>query len=332
MALRGSNLTLVVGPEDYLVEQAVSGLVTAARQSDPEIERRDVDASIPGAVGELEQACSPTLFGGGAIVVIVGVESADASFVDATLRAAQDPDGVALVVVHPGGAKGKKQLETLSKVAKDRISCDQVKGKRATTDFINAQMRAHKRTMTPQAQALLIAAVGADVRALAAACSQLASDVQSHDIDADEVGKYFGGTADVTGFQIADAVMNRQGREALRLLRLAEGTDGGSKLGPATVASLVNGLRQLVAVAGAAPGTSERDLALIAKAPPWKLKAINQQLRRWSQMDLANAILLLGDLDAAMKGGLREGEQLEPTQKGLVMEQTVVALGTTAKG
>ena len=323
-----STLTLIVGSEDFLVERAISRLVRDARSSDPDLERRDVDALAPGALGTLEQACSPTLFGGGATVVVDSTESADPAVIVGITRAAQEEGGVDLIALHPGGARGKKTLEALAKVARERISCDEVKRGRATTDFVNAEMRSLKRSLTPQAQSLLIAAVGTDIRALASACSQLASDVQQNEIDADAVSKYFGGTVDVTGFQIADAVLNRQASQALRLLRLAEGTDGGSRLGPATIASLVNAIRQLVAVSAAEPGTSDRDLAIAAKVPPWKLRTINQQLRRWSQLDLAEAILLLGDLDAAMKGGLRDGDQLDPTQKGLAMEKAVVTMGT----
>ncbi|NQU38258.1 MAG: hypothetical protein HQ526_11790, partial [Actinobacteria bacterium] len=316
-----STLTLLVGSEDFLVERAITQIVRSARRIDPDTERRDVDGIAPGALGSLEQACSPTLFGGGAIVVVDNAESADPALIASIARAAREEGGVELIALHQGGARGKKNLEALTKVARDRISCDEVKRGRAIAEFVNSEMRSLKRTMTPQGQALLIAAVGTDIRALAAACSQLASDVQQNEIDADAIGKYFGGTVDVTGFQIADAVLNRQAGQALRLLRLAEGTDGGSRLGPATVASLVNAIRQLVAVSGADPGTSDRDLAALAKIPPWKLRTINQQLRRWSQLDLAEAVLLLGDLDAAMKGGLREGDQLEPTQKGLAMEE-----------
>jgi len=331
VASASSTLTLIVGSEDFLVERAISQIVRSARSVDPDTERREVDGIAPGARGTLEQACSPTLFGGGAIVVVDNTESADPALIASITRAAQEEGGVELIALHPGGARGKKNLEALAKVARERVSCDEVKRGRAISDFVNAEMRSLKRTLTPQAQALLIAAVGTDIRALASACSQLASDVQRNEIDADEVGKYFGGTVDVTGFQIADAVLNRQASQALRLLRLAEGTDGGSRLGPATVASLVNAIRQLVAVSGAAPGTSERDLAAIAKVPPWKLRTINQQLRRWSQLDLAEAVLLLGNLDAAMKGGLREGDQLEPTQKGLAMEEAVVRMGTDGR-
>lgn len=327
MAKELPTLTLVLGPEQLLVERAIDKIYQAARKQDSDTERRDVDATTGGsAVGEFEQAASPTLFGGGAVVVIENAPYAEQPLIDAITRFVKNPEpGIQLVVLHENGAKGKKLVEVFKSLAGQVVACDEVKKGRAITEFVVSEMRANGKTIDPEAQSVLIAAVGSDIRALASACSQLASDTAANDIDGDAVRLYFGGTVDVTGFQIADAVMNRQGEQALRLLRLAEGGDG-AKLGPATVASLVNALRQLIAVAGAPPGMSERDLAVQAKVPPWKLRTINQQLRKWSQADLAKAIVLLADLDAAMKGGLREGEQLEPAQKGLVMETAVVTL------
>ena len=322
------TITLIVGAEALLVERAIDHVVKSARKADPETERRDLDATDAGIVGLIESACSPTLFGGGAVVVVSKLESADEQTIAALIAAATDPPvGVEVVAVHAGGARGKKLLDRLNQVAANRVECLEIKKGRGIADFVAAEMRGLNRTMAPQAQAILIAAVGSDVRALASACSQLADDVESRDIDVDDVSKYFGGTVDVTGFQIADAVMNRQRAQALRLLRLAEGTDG-ARLGPATVASLTNSVRQLVAVATAPAGMSERDLAVEARVPPWKLRTLQQQARRWSQLELAQAILILGDLDAAMKGGLREGDQLEPVQKGLALESAVVCLAS----
>lgn len=319
-------LTVVAGGETLLVERAVDQVVQRARKQDPQTERRDLDATEQGIIGRIDEACSPTLFGGGAVVVIDNMESSDESVVAAVISAAAaaSPE-VAIVALHAGGARGKKLLDRLTENAGTRVDCIEIKKGRGIADFVSSEVKAHKRSMSPQAQAILIAAVGSDVRALASAVSQLANDIDAREIDADDVSRYFGGTVDVTGFQIADAVMNRYGSQALRLLRLAEGTDG-ARLGPATVASLTNSVRQLVAVATAPPGMSERDLAVHAKVPPWKLRTLNQQVRRWSQRDLAAAIVILGDLDAAMKAGLREGEQLEPVQKGLALESAVVSL------
>ncbi len=321
-----SALTLIVGSEPLLVERAIDDVVSRVRKADPQTERRDLDGSEAGVIGLIDEACSPTLFGGGAVVVVSNLESADENTVTALVSVAKQATAeVSIVGIHAGGARGKKLLVQLEHAAGHRVECPEIKKGRAVTDFVAAEMRRLNRSMSPQAQAILIAAVGSDIRALASACNQLANDVDAREIEADDVSKYFGGTVDITGFQIADAVMNRQNAQALRLLRLAEGTDG-SRLGPATVASLTNSIRQLVAVSTAPPGMSDRELAADAKVPPWKLRTLHQQVRRWSQLDLAQAILILGDLDAAMKGGLRDGEQLEPVQKGLALESAVVSL------
>lgn len=325
---RPPPLTLVVGGEELLAERAIAQIVARARAAEPETEQRVVDATVSGAAGAIVEACSPTLFGGGSVVVVENAESADDSCSAAIAVAAADPaPDVAIVVVHAGGAKGKKVLDKLGPLASERIDCAEVKKGRGISDFVAAEIRHHKKSMSPEAQALLVAAVGSDVRGLAAACLQLAADVESREIDADSVRMYFGGTVDVTGFQIADAVINKQAAQALRLLRLAAGNDS-ARLGPATVSALANSVRQVVALASAPAGMSDRDLAALTRVPAWKLKTLAAQARRWRPMDIARAVLLLSDLDASVKGGLREGEQLDPAQKGLALESAVYRLGT----
>lgn len=319
-------LTLVVGPEQLLAERAVDEVLSAARRADPDTERRTIDCTEVGATGTLVEACSPTLFGGGSVVIVNKVESADDGVIHAIESfAAQPTDGVAMVVLHAGGARGKKIIDRLAKSATSRVACPEVKGRKAVAEFVTSEVRRNKVRMSADAQALLIGAVGSNPRALASACSQLASDIEGNQIDGEAVTRYFGGTVEVTGFQIADAVLKKEGSQALRLLRLAEGTDG-SRLGPATVAALANGMRQVIALDAAPAGMSDRDLAAEARVPTWKLDLLRRQARKWRTVDLARAMLVLGGLDAAVKGGLREGDQLEPVQKGLLMEQAVTKL------
>lgn len=319
-------VTLVVGPEQLLAERAVDEVLSGARRVDPDTERRTIDCTEAGAAGIITEACSPTLFGSGSVVIVNKVESADEGALRAIEGFAAEPtDGVAIVLLHAGGARGKKIVDRLASIATNRVDCPEVKG-RAVAEFVAAEARRNKVRMSPEAQALLVGAVGSDVRALASACAQLASDIEGNQIDGDAVTRYFGGTVEVTGFQITDAVLNKASAQALRLLRLAEGTDG-ARLGPATVSALATGVRQIIALEAAPPGMSDRDLAVEARVPPWKVKILRGQARRWRTVDLAKAMLVLGGLDAAVKGGLRDGDQLEPVQKGLLMEQAVTQLG-----
>lgn len=320
-------VTLAVGPEAVLVERVVADTVTGARKADPDSERRVIDASAATAAGAIQEACSPTLFGSGAVVVVEHAELADAATVQAILASAGDPQpGMYLVVEHAGGARGKAVAEQLRRLGATEVPCPEIKKGKATTEFLNSELRRHGgRKATPEALNLLITAVGHDVRALAAACAQLAADVESDPIGAEAVHEYFGGVAEVAGYQIADSVMMRRTAQAVRLLRISEFLDG-ARVGPATVASLAAAVRQSARVQAAPPGLPERGLAALVSVPPWKIRLLRDQARRWRPENLARALLLLADADAAVKGGLREGEQLDPAQKGLALQNAITSM------
>ena len=315
--------TLILGGERLLVDRAVSRVVAAARQADPDTELRVIDASQPGAAGAVTQACSPTLFGSGSAVVVENVESAPPDVVAAIVAGARDIGGAgALVAVHAGGAKGKRQLEALLGAKPVRVACPEIKRGRALAEFVQLEFRSRHRTVASDAATMLAAVCGTDVRLVAAACAQLCDDVPKRTITSDDVRLYFGSTAEVTGFQIADALLARRPAEALRLVRTAEVTDSGS-VGPAAVAAIVSSLRQVVKYSAAGPGMSERDLAVAIGVPAWRLRSIADQARRWRPAEIAAAVLMLADADAALKGGLREGDQLDPAQKSLALEQLI---------
>lgn len=320
---RMPGLTLVVGGEDLLVERAVARVVTAARERDPETEVRTIDAAEPGAAGLVAEACSPTLFGGGSVVVVERLESGDESVAKAVVGASRGIlDTVDLVAVHAGAARGKKMLEIVAAAAHARVDCPQIKRGRPMAEFVRSEFRTHKRTAAKDAEGLLIAVCGSDARLVAAACAQLAADVTERVITADNVRTYFGSSAEVTGFQIADAVLARRLSEAVRLSRGSEVAEGGN-VGPATVAAVAGAMRQVVRYASASPGMSERDLAAHVGAPTWRLRALADYARKWKSVEIAAAFLVLAESDAALKGGLRRGEQLDAAQKSLALEQMI---------
>ena len=73
------------------------------------------------AVGELTSLTSPSLFGGGTVVVIRAAQDAGKDVADEIVRYAADPapDAV-LIMTHAGGAKGKALLTSLKKSVPDR--------------------------------------------------------------------------------------------------------------------------------------------------------------------------------------------------------------------
>jgi DNA polymerase III subunit delta len=325
------RVTLVIGPEELLVERAVADVVAAARLQEPDLERRLVDAAADGAAAALAEALSPTLFGDSAVIVVSALDRAEDDLAATLVAAMADPpEHVWIVLVHPGGVKGKALLTAVRGAGAAEVPCPELKKGRPTVEFLTRELARHRRTATREAVGALYDAVGHDPRMLASAVAQLAVDVETDPIDVDDVSRYFGGMAEVTGFQISDAVWERRPTDALRNLRwTAEAGDRG-RIGPATVGAVASGLRGLVRYAGASRGAPDAQLAREVGVPPWKLRVLRQQLGRWRPDQLAAAVLLLAATDAAVKGGLREGENLDAAQKMLALERLVVDTASSA--
>ena len=254
-----ASLVLVTGPEEFLVERAVSGVVAGARVAEPELEVIRLESASYEA-GALQMHASPSLFGGVKALVVTGLhEAPDELQADVlTLLSPPDPD-LLLVVAHGGGLRGKKVLDAMRKSGARVIDCPAVKSDRDKTDFVMKEFAAARRKITSEGVRALIEAVGKDLRELAAACSQLISDTEGT-VDDAVVDTYHGGKVEATGFRVADATVAGQPGEALRLLRhaIASGVDP-----VPIVAVIASQLRQLIKVGSAGRGSS----AQLAREP-----------------------------------------------------------------
>ena len=322
----GESAVLVLGPEDFLADRVVAALVAQARTADPGIERRDVDLGSETALGELVEALSPNLFGDAAVVVCRGAESADETSVGAITSAVAEglPDGIRLVVVHPGGNKGRGVADRLKKAGLAIAACEKVKG-RAIDGFVAGELALNSRRATPQAVAALRTALGDDLRTLASAVSQLASDVEGSDIGVEDVIGYYDGVADMPGYLISDAVWEGRATEAVRRTRWALVNDPG--IGPAVTAAVAGGLRQLGRYTAARGGMSEGELASYLGVPPFKVRDVRERVGHWHPAALARAVGELAIADAAVKGRDVRGRVLE--ESGLDREQGTYLLENT---
>lgn len=319
-------MTLVVGAEQVLADRAVASAVRAARASDPAIQRSTIDANDGDAVAHLREAAAPSLFGDGSVVVVGGIDQADEALAAQLLALAQQPEpGTYLVLTHPGGVKGKALLDGLVKAGAVRVDCAAVKKGRATLDFLAKEFTSRRRHASSDAIAVLYEAIGHDIGLLTAAVSQLCADVETDPIQAEDVSHYFAGVAESSGYAMADAVWERRYVDAMRSLRQAMLTEEASRVGPMSVSALAAGLRSLVRVGGMPPGASEADVAREAGVPPWKVTSLRRQWNRWSgdQRRLAMAAVALADADGAVKGGVGEGQALDPEQKLHYLESMV---------
>ncbi len=324
------RLTLIVGTEPVLIGRTIAAVVAAARALDASAGRVEIDAADEGAGAALREALSPTLFGDSSVVVLSDVQDSDEQCAAVLRECLLDvPEESWLVVLHPGGVKGKALLEAVRAAGAVEVAAAPITRTREVLEFLEAELAAQRRRMTRPALTSLHAAIGTDLPLLVAAISQLVSDVEHDPIDEKDVARYFEGVAEVSSFAIADAVWNQQPIEALRSLRWAEESGDDARIGPPTVGAVASGLRGLVAFAGAPRGLSEIEVAKAAGVPPWKVRTLREQLPRWRPELLAAAALRLAAADAAVKGGLRDGENLDPVQKMLVLERLMT---DTARG
>lgn len=329
MATDPARITLLFGKETALADRALAEVVAGVRANHGPAERVVVRASSEDAAAAIADALSPNLFGDPVVLVLTDLQDI-AEDADAALRRSADdvPDHAWVVCQHSGVVKGKNLLDFLRKAGAEQVDCKELKG-RALQDFLAKEVARRKRKMTSEALQSLVDAVGSDLPMLLAAVSQLCADVEGDPIDLADVQAYFEGVAEVSGFAIADAVWNRQAVQALRLLRWA--MRSGDVAVP-TVVALASGLRTIVRVASVAPGASDADVAREAGVPPWKVQVLRRQWQQWSgdQRRLAAAAVALADADAAVKGGLAEGQSLDAEQKLRELERLVLVTAARA--
>jgi DNA polymerase-3 subunit delta len=300
---------VVTGGEALLAERAVERVRAKAREQHADLEVVTVEAAAYQA-GQLALWTSPSLFGEPRLVVVTGVEAAsDALVADATATLADLQEDVVLVLRHAGGQRARKLVDAAKAVpGAVVVDCPVVKSASDQRAFAEGEFRAAGRTIAPAALEALLLAVGSDLRALAAACAQLVADVpagpgaRTARITEDDVERYYGGRAEVTGFKVADAAVAGQREEALRLLRQA--LEAGLDPVP-LVAALAAKLRAMVKVAAAGRGP-EHELARSLGLAPWQVQRARADLRGWSPEGIAVGIVALAEADAAVKGGGRD--------------------------
>jgi DNA polymerase-3 subunit delta len=213
-------VAVVVGEEEFLVDRAVRDLITAARAADLGGDIHDLDGAALGS-GELESLTSPSLFGGGCVLIVRSAQNVgkDVAAELGGYAARPDPD-VVLVLTHAGGAKGKDLLASVRAAGAQVIECPKVTRFSDRLSFVRAEFRrAGKRADDGAARALLDA-IGSDLRELSAACDQLAADTEGQ-VDETVVARYYRGRAEATGFTVADRAVEGHLAQSLEQLRWA---------------------------------------------------------------------------------------------------------------
>ncbi len=260
------SVTLVHGSEQLLSERAVAALRKRAMAEEPGLQLVELVGGDMSPADFVE-ASGGSLFADHSLVIITGAESMVPESVDALVAFAGAPSPeVGVIVVHPGGNKGRGLVDKLRKAKAGVVEVVAPKAWELPK-FVQAEARAARVGMESDAAQTLVDAVGNDLRALAGAVSQLASDWAGERLSSEMISRYFQGRAEVTSFAVSDAVLAGQTGQALERLRWA--LDLG--VAPVLVTSaLANGLRSWAI--STCSDVRHRDVA--SSASPWKVKTL----------------------------------------------------------
>jgi DNA polymerase III subunit delta len=290
-------LVLVVGDDEFLAARAIEQVSAAARRADPDIDVVERGGADVG-VAELTEMVSPSLFGGRRLVVITDVQDLRAAVVEPLARVIRSgADDLSLVLQHTGGAKGKAVLTTGRALRATEISSARLTRPDERLAFVRSEVRRAGGSITPDAAALLLDAVGSDLRELSTAAVQLVGDSGGR-IDAAAVTAYHRGRAEVSGFAVADRAVLGDVAGALETLRWA------LSIGVPHVViadALAEGVRTVARVTAAGRGNPYQ-LAQRLAMPPWKVKRALSQARGWSDPGLRLALEVVAELNADVKG------------------------------
>lgn len=262
---------------------------------------------------------SPSLFGGRRVLVIRSGQDARKDLITALLSYAKSPDpDVTLIVTHLGGAKGKAFADGLRAAGATVEPVAKLKNDRERIAFVRDEFRRVGARCDEAAASALLAAVGNDLREIAAACSQLLADTDGKISEA-VVARYYKGRAEVSGFTVADAAIVGDLPGALEALRWAlhVGVD------PVPIAdALADGVRTVARVASAGRG-SPYQLAGTLGMPAWKIQRAQERSRGWTPEGLIDAMRAAADCNAAVKGGAED--------RGYALEQAVFAVAAARR-
>jgi DNA polymerase-3 subunit delta len=306
MASALAPLTLVTGDEDLLVSRAIADVVAAAKAADPEATTEEYAAADFSTAAVLDLR-NPPLFGGTRVVVVRGLNELPDDVLDALVATAEQPiPEVVLCGVASG--RERKQVAALRKLAgagNVRSAAKLTRPKDRRMFVFDEAKRAGIR-LTDDAVWALLDAVGADLRALAGAVTQLrdaaSGRISRAPLDETDVAKLFRGRAETRGFAVADAVVAGDTAAALSLLRSAIETG----LDPVPIVSVVaSSLRDLARVSGETSRGRSMPRAELARRlgmPDWKLDKVQSSARQWSDAALSAALQAAARADAGVKG------------------------------
>lgn len=286
---------LLMGSEEVLADRALSRI----EQEKVGAEKVTLDGSEI-APGDFTNETAPSLFGQERLVVLRELQDIPEEAQAEILHfLADQPGDITLVLVHPGGVKGKAFIEKLKKAKVTFIACDAIKKDGEKIELVKAEALDRGRKISNDAARALVDAAGADAREMISTLHQLISDTHGV-IEIKDVNALFAGRVETTSFAVADAILESSLGDALVTLRQALDTG----VDPVVIVnSLATSLRTLAKVGSAPRSARAAELAPLLGMAPWQVDKARRQLTGWNGAGITQAINAIARADSQVKGG-----------------------------
>ena len=298
---------LIVGDDEFLAERARRSIQKAVAEETGEQPELKILRAAEVTEWELIEATSPSLFGETRVIVISDTERIGSALIKLIVDAAKDPaPGMTMVVNFATSRKNLKnrkkppelmaKLQKLARVHEVFSLYDNEVKPWATREFA-----AHGIRPTPDVVDALLSGVGSDLRALAAAISQLVADTGGN-VTRQTVQRYYAGVAEVENWDIADAAVAGRAGEAIATCRRALQL-GAEPVGiAAALANKVGVIARLYTARG-----DKFSLAKQSGLHPYVAEKTAPIARRWSGDNISKAVIIVSYLDGQVKSLGRDG-------------------------
>ena len=292
------RLHLLLGDDDFLTGRVISGVTSElSHHAGADIPVTRVRA---GDVSEYELAelLSPSLFAEDRVVVVESAAEAGKEPAALITRAARElPDGITLMVIHTGGGRTKSMVGELRKAGAVEHDCAAPRWPSERMDFVRKEFRELGVKVSAEVVEQVVEGVGAELRELAAACSQLVADTGGK-IDRDAVRLYYQGRPEVTGFEVADKAVTGDRAGALESLAWAVHHGVPRVLLADALAEAVHAIASVRGIGSMDQYAAASELGM----PPSRVKKVQSQARAWDSSSIAQAVVVVAGLNGDVKG------------------------------
>ena len=291
---------LVYGSESLLSDRAISRIVALAKAERPEAELHRVGPRELSD-GRFLELAGGSLFASDTILVVEDAQSLPVDLVPQIIAVASErPDYLCLVLQHDGSVKNKGLVDKLKKIPVEVVETPALKLKNLPA-FAMQEARSYRVSLDPAAAQTLVDAIGADAREVASAIAQLVKDAEGEPLTKELITKYFAGRSEISGFAVAEAVLNGKRTEAMEKLRWAIETGVPPVLLVSAIASSLRVMGKYLELSKS--GLPRLEVAKRVGVPHWRLKDLQQEARAWTAGGIATSIKATARADQEVKGG-----------------------------